>query len=154
MPASEPHALRGATDRGSLGDFRDVFEEMEPLADAELDDPVNPRELRIRLQDGVGTADAARIDVEWTTVGDHKAHYTDSAGRDYRFGEHPHDYPRPDDEKHFHPPPDASADHDEVEDACIEHRELELVARAIHKLWRKAYEQGSFAQVNDASDPP
>lgn len=139
---TEAHSLRGPTDRGALLDFRSAFEEAEPLAEGELDDFLNPDKLRILLADGVGEADSARLDVVWTTFGDYSVHYTDSAERDLRWDLHPHDYPNPPGDEHFHPPPDAPSDPAVVEDSCIEVSEVELVARATHKLWRRAYEEG------------
>lgn len=151
---SESHTLRGATDRGALLDFRDTFERLEPLASGELDDFLNPDELQLSLADGIGTAEYARIDVVWTTDGDYNIHYTDSDSRNFRWDVHPNDYPNAPGDKHFHPPPEASTDPQDVEDSCIEVSELELVARAVHILWRVAYEQGSFEGVNEASNPP
>lgn len=150
----EPHSLRGPTDRGSLLDFRDAFEAVEPLADGELDDFVDPSELNVHLDDGVGSADGARFDVVWTTLDDYNVHYTDSAGRDFRWDVHPNDFPDVPGDRHFHPPPNASGNPDDVEESCIERSERELVARATQKLWRKAYRDGSFAGVNVADDPP
>lgn len=151
---AESHALRGPTDRGALIDFRDAFERMEPLATGELDDFVDPDELQIVLHDAVGAAGRARFDVVWTTHDDYNIHYTDDTARDFRWDVHPNDYPKAAGDGHFHPPPDASTDPRDVEDSCIEVSAIELVARAVHKLWRNAYEQGSFAGVNDAANPP
>ena len=150
----ESHALRGPTDRGALCDFRDVFEKMEPLSDGTLDDIVDPSELNIHLDDGIGAAESARLDVDWTTHGDYNIHYTDADGRDLRWDLHPNDFPVASDERHFHPPPEATSEPNAVEESCIERRSTELVARATQKLWRKAYDNESFAGVNDAADPP
>lgn len=154
MPESDSHSLRGPTDRGALLDFRAVFEDEEPVADGELDDFLSPDELRIALADGVGDADSARIDVDWTTLDDYSIHYTDAEGVNLRWDVHPNDYPNAPDDEHFHPPPDASNDPADVADSCIEVSEIELVARATHKLWRTAYERGSFEAANDAVNPP
>lgn len=150
----ESHSTRGPVDGAALADFRDVLDRLEPLATGGLDDPVNPTVLRVRLADGVGAADDARLDVTWTTRDDYTVHYTDSAGRDLRWDLHPHDYPRPPEDRHFHPPPDASNDAREVEASCIRVSEVELVARAVHALWRRAYERGSLGGINVAEDPP
>ncbi|MDY6775305.1 MAG: hypothetical protein SV253_04400 [Halobacteria archaeon] len=127
---------------------------MEPLATAELDGFLSPDVLRIRLDDGIGDAQSSRIDVVWTVHDDYNIHYTDDAGRDFRWDLHPHEYPRPADDRHFHPPPDASTDTDDVEESCIQVSEIELVARAVHELWRRAYETGSMDGVNGYSNPP
>lgn len=149
-----PHSLRGPTDRGALIDFRDTFCQQEPLADGRLNDFFDPDELRISLTDGVGTAERARLDVVWTTKDDYNIHYTDSRARDLRWDVHPNDYPNSPDTKHFHPPPDASSEPRDVAESCIEVCEIVLVARATHKLWRTAYDQGSFDGINDVSNPP
>lgn len=152
--SSEPHSLRGAIDRGSLLDFQSVFERLEPLATGVLDDFVNPSELQLQLDDDVGDADSARFDVVWTTQNDYNIHYSNSAGRNFRWDIHPHDYPRPSDDRHFHPPPNASNDPADVEESCISVIEIELVARATHSQWRAAYEAASVNGINDAVDPP
>lgn len=154
MPSDESHARRGAVDRGAMLDFRDTFDRMEPLATGELDDFLDPRELRIELGDGVGDAERGRFDVVWTTRDDYDVHYTDDAGRDFRWDCHPNDYPDVPGNEHFHPPPDASSDPETVEESCLRVSEIELVARAVQKLWREAYENGAFEGINDATGPP
>lgn len=151
---TESHALRGSTDRGALLDFRDIFVREEPLATGELDDPLDPDELRIVLDDGVGDAERARLDVVWTTRDDYNIHYTDEAARNLRWDVHPNDYPRATGDAHFHPPPDASKEPEDVEKSCIEVSELELVARATRALWRDVYDRGSLDGVNEALNPP
>jgi len=153
-PTEESHSLRGPTDRGALCDFRDVFEEMEPLADGTLHDVIDPSELNIQLDDGIGAAESARLDIDWTTLDDYNVHYTDANGRDLRWDLHPNDFPAAPDGRHFHPPPSATSDPDDVQESCIKRRGIELVARAVQKLRRKAYQDGSFAGINDAVDPP
>lgn len=150
----ESHSLRGPTDRGALLDFLETFERLEPMASGTLDDFLDPSELRINLDDGIGSAEGARLDVVWTTRDDYNIHYTDDASQNLRWDVHPHDYPKAPADRHFHPPPSASSDPNDVEDSCIVVSEIELVARAVHKLWRHAYEQGSFDGVNDLKDPP
>lgn len=148
---AESHALRGAIDRGALTDFRDVFERQEPLATGRLDDPLDPSVLRIDLDEGVGSAAFARLDVVWTTRDDYSIHYTDPSGRDVRWDRHRNDFPRVPGDRHFHPPPDASSD---VRPSCIAVAEIELVARAAVKCWREAYETGSLDTINELRDPP
>lgn len=151
---TESHALRGAPDGAALRQFREIFETQEPLASGELDDFINPQTLELHLSDGVGQAETARIDVRWSTTDDYNIHYTDSAGMDLRWDRHPHEYPSPATDSHFHPPPDALANPDEVTSSFIDEIRVDIVARAVHKLWRRVYEQGSFADVNSAADPP
>jgi hypothetical protein len=160
MPApsadGEAHTLRGAIDRPALTTVRDVFEEMEPLATPALDDFLNPSTLEVALDDGLGDADTARLDVQWTTRDDYKFHYTDPTGADLRWGKHPHggDYHRVAGIEHYHPPPDASSDPDVVEDSCIEPRPEVLVTRAVIKLWRAAYHAKSYEPLNAGQNPP
>ena len=151
---TESHALRGPIDRGALLDFRTLFERQEPLATGKLDDRLDPRVLRLSLADGIGEATSARIDVAWTTRDDYTVHYSEDTGTHLRWDVHPHGYPRPPDDRHFHPPPAASSDPNLVRPSCIRVRELELVARATQRLWRSAYDDGSFESVNDLVDPP
>jgi hypothetical protein len=148
--------LRGPIDRAALIAIRDVINEEEPLASAKLDDFLNPTTLEVALEDGLCGAEAARIDVQWTTRDDYKFHYTDSAGIDFRWGRHPHDedYVDVSGIEHYHPPPDASSDPTEVEQSCITHSSEILVTRAVLTLWRVAYYEGSLDPLNDGSNPP
>jgi len=154
--ASESHSLRGPIDRAVLITIRDVINDQEPLVTAELDDFLDPRVLEIDLADGLGDADSARIDIQWTTRDDYKFHYTDSTDVDVRWGKHPHDgdYVNAAGLEHYHPPPDASSDPSEVEDSCIRQSHVELVTRAVLKLWRAAYHADSLAPLNAGSNPP
>jgi len=148
----ESHSLRGAIDAGALHQFRAEFERLEPLASGSLDDPVNPGELRLRLDDGIGEAATATITVRWSVRDDYNIHYSDDTDRDLRWDVHPHEYTRLDGDAHYHPPPNASSD--AVEASCIEVTELVLTVRAVHQLWRDGYEGGSVEPLNDATNPP
>lgn len=156
MGHSEPHSLRGPIDRAVLLTTRDVIAEHEPLATAAVDDFLDPRVLEVRFEDGLGDAETARLDVQWTTRDDYAFHYTDSEDVDLRWGKHPHDgdYVDASGLEHYHPPPDASSDPTEVEDSCIRQSRPPLVARAILKLWRAAYHSGSLTPLNAGSNPP
>ncbi|WP_050033571.1 hypothetical protein [Halorubrum halophilum] len=153
---AERHTLRGATDRPALLTIRDVIEKMEPLATAELDDYLHPSVLEVALDDGLCTADEARIDIQWTTRADYKFHYTDTEGVNFRWGKHPHagDYSNVSGFEHYHPPPTARSDPDEVEESCITQPPEELVTRAVCKLWRVAYHTDSYAPLNASQNPP
>ena len=152
----ETHSLRGPIDRAVLVAIRDLVDEQEPLATATLDDFLDPRALEIRLTDGLGDADSARMDVQWTTQNDYAVHYTDSAGVDCRWDRHPHGgtYCAVSGDAHYHPPPDASAEPSDIEDSCIGHTRPLLVARAVLKLWRTAYHTDSMAALNAGRNPP
>jgi len=153
---SEAHTLRGATDRPALLTIRDIIEEMEPLATAELDDYLNPSVLAVSIDDGLCGAEEARLDIQWTTQDDYKYHYTDTEGVNIRWGSHPHggDYIHVPGLEHYHPPPTASSKPDEVEKSCITQTPEVLVTRAVLKLWRVAYHTESYEPLNAGSNPP
>jgi len=154
--SEESHSLRGAIDRKALITIRDLYAEEEPLATAHLDDYLSPYLLTIELDDGLLDAQSARIDVQWTTHGDYKFHYTDEQNRNFRWGSHPTggDFPLVDGLAHFHPPPNASSDPSDVEDSCIEQVDVYLVTRAVMKLWRVAYHRETLASLNAGDNPP
>jgi hypothetical protein len=154
MQRSESHSLRGAVDAAALHDFRDEFERLEPLASGSLDDPVNPGELRLKLDDGIGEATTATITVRWSVRDDYNVHYNDDVDRDLRWDVHPHGYTDPEGDDHYHPPPNVSSDDDDVQASCIGVTELVLVARATHQLWRAGYDHGTADPLSDAIDPP
>jgi hypothetical protein len=155
-PSPESHSLRGAIDRPALIAIRDLFDDEEPLASAQLDDFLNPAVLEVELDDGLLDAEKARIDVQWTTKDDYKYHYTDSADVNFRWGRHPHDddYVHVPGFEHYHPPPNASSDPTEVEASCIEQFPEILVTRAVLTLWRAAYQSQSLAPLNAGQNPP
>ncbi|WP_254831373.1 hypothetical protein [Haloglomus salinum] len=152
----EGHSLRGPLDRPALMTIRDIIDELEPLATPALDDYLDPSVLEVTLEDGFCDAEHGRIDVQWTTRGNYKFHYTDSEGVNFRWGKHPHDgdYIHALGLEHYHPPPDASADPNEVEDSCIKQSPEALVTRAVLKLWRVAYHGRSYDPLNAGRNPP
>ncbi|ELY96104.1 hypothetical protein C482_16048 [Natrialba chahannaoensis JCM 10990] len=149
----ESHSLRGVIDRKSLLDVRDIAETQEPLATAELDDYIDPGELTITLDDGIGDHTTGRFDVRWSTEDDYNIHYSDPS-HDFRWDVHLHSYTEPNDDGHHHPPPRASNDDDDVEDSCIDVRDVETVSRAVLKAWRHAYENDSLDVINGLENPP
>lgn len=154
MEDSESHSLRGAVDAGALYDFLTEFERLEPLASGSLDDPVSPGELRLGLADGIGEASSASLTIRWSVQDDYNAHYSDDEGRNLRWDVHRHEYTTPTGDAHYHPPPDAASDDAAVAESCVEVIDHALVARAIHQLWRAAYEAGDVEPLNDAINPP
>lgn len=156
METGEGHSLRGPIDRSALLTIRDIIRREEPLATPSLDDFLNPTVLDVSLNDGLCCADAARIEVQWTTRRDYKFHYTDAEGVNVRWGNHPHggDYIHVPALAHYHPPPDASSNPDDVEASCITQSVEALVTRAVLKLWRVAYHADSVDPLNAASNPP
>lgn len=155
-PRAESHTLAGPIDRAALLTIRDVVTTAEPLATASLDDFVNPSGLAVTLDDGLCDADAARLDIEWTTRNDFKFHYTDSDGVDLRWDKHDHDgdYANAAGPEHYHPPPDATSDPHVVEAACITQTPAELVTRAVLTLWRAAYHADDLSRLNAGHNPP
>lgn len=154
MEDSESHSLRGGIDAGALHDFRSEFERLEPLASGSLDDPVNPSELRLQLDDGIGEATTATLTVRWSVQNDYNIHYSDDMERNLRWDVHPHEYTAPDGDEHYHPPPNASSNDDDVVASCMRVTELVLVARGVHQLWRAGYDNSSVDPLNDATNPP
>lgn len=152
----ESHSLRGPIDRPALITIRDVVNETEPLANAELDDFLNPSRLEIEFEDGLCAADSARIDGRWTTTGDYSFHYTDARDVDLRWDRHHHGgtYVACSGPEHYHPPPDATSEPRDVEDSCVGQSTPALVARAVLKLWRVAYHAGSLVGLNAGQNPP
>ncbi|SDF97381.1 hypothetical protein [Halorientalis regularis] len=155
-PSPESHSLRGAIDRPALIAIRDLFDDEEPLAAAQLDDFLNPSVLEVELDDGLLDAEKARIDVQWTTRDDYKYHYTDTDDVNFRWGRHPHndEYVHVPGLEHYHPPPNASSDPTEVESSCIEQSPEILVTRAVLTLWRVAYHSRSLEPLNAGQNPP
>lgn len=140
----------GAPDVEGMEIVRDTVLRTEPLVEtAAFDSVLSPREVRLVLSDGIGDADRARIDVTWYASDAYSIHYTDSADVNWRFDRHPNSHSP---EKHFHEPPHASG-HDAVP-SCIGVEEPRLVALAVAKLWRRAYEDGSTSRLNTATNPP
>lgn len=147
---SELSGAVGPPDVASMQTIRDVILEAEPLVTATAFDSVlTPTELRVELEDGIGDATWARLDVTWYRRSAYRFHYVDEEDVNWRFDRHPNPNSP---EAHFHEPPAAPAD--TAIPSCIEVREPELVARAVLKLWRRAYETDSLDALNTASNPP
>lgn len=134
----------------ALQRVRDLWVELEPLVETTYyDDVVSPTELHVELADGIGTADTARFDIQWSELDMYTFHYVDSEDQNWRFDRHPNTHSP---EKHFHPPPDAATTAAEL--SCIEVTEVSLVTRAIHAGWRTAYEHTDVSRLNSLSNPP
>jgi hypothetical protein len=84
--SEESHTLRGAIDRKALLTIRVICNQEEPPATATVDDYLSPNLLPIELADGLLDAESARIDIQWTTQGDYKFHYTDTLNQNFRWG--------------------------------------------------------------------
>lgn len=134
----------------ALQRIRTLWLELEPLVESTAyDDVVSPTALYVELADGLGDADTARFDVQWSDLGMYSFHYVDTDDVNWRFDRHPNTHSP---ETHFHPPPDASTD--SAEPSCISVTEVSLVTRAVHAMWRAVYEASDLARLNSASNPP
>ncbi|PSQ47733.1 hypothetical protein BRD15_06770 [Halobacteriales archaeon SW_6_65_15] len=142
----------GSPDVRVLKQVSEAFLKLDGLVDEAstgLNDLIDPQELHVHFDDGIGDAEWARFDVRWYRSGCYSFHHIDSEGVNFRWDCHPKDgAPR----RHFHPVPDAPSN--DAEESCIEEREPKVVARAVHKLWRRAYEEGSLKHLNKAENPP
>lgn len=134
----------------ALQRIRDLWVELEPLVETtSYDDIVSPTELRIELVDGIGAAETARFDIQWSQLDMYTFHYVDSEHRNWRFDRHPNTHSP---EKHFHPPPNGATA--SAEPSCIEVTEVSLVTRAVHASWRVAYDYADESRLNCLSNPP
>lgn len=140
----------GRMDIPALNRIRNRWLDLEPLVDETYyDDIVSPTELHVELTDGLGAADTARFDIQWSERGMYSFHYVDTGGVNWRFDRHPNTHSP---EAHFHPPPDAVTG--EARPSCIDVTEVSLVTRAVHTLWRAAYENDDLDRLNSVSNPP
>jgi len=134
----------------ALRRIRDLWLELEPLVETTAyDDVVAPTELQIRLSDGLGDAESARLDIQWSELEMYSFHYVDSDDINWRFDRHPNTHSP---EVHFHSPPDATTT--DAEPSCINVTEVSLVTRAVLTMWRAAYEDNDIDQLNSTSNPP
>lgn len=150
IPPGERTTDLGAPDVTTMRRLRELFENEEPLVETvDFDSVLDPQELHIEYSDGIGDADWCRLDVTWYKSGAYRFHYVDEDGVNWRFDRHPNPHSP---EKHFHGPPDAPTE--TADQSCIRVEEPRLVARAVAKLWRRAYESEAFENLNTASNPP
>jgi len=140
----------GPLDDTALEQIRNEFTALDGLVeDAGFDSLLDPTKLVVHLDDGIGDADWCRFDIRWYQAGYYNFHHTDEHEVNFRFDFHP----KPDaPDKHFHEPPDASSK--DPSRSCITVTEPKLVTRAVHSLWRRAYETDSLKLLNEAENPP
>lgn len=82
-------------------------------------------------------------------MGYYTFHHIDEQDVDFRFGFHP----KPDSpDKHFHESPDTPSENPPR--SCIVVTRPKLVTRAVHSLWRRAYETDSLELLNEPENPP
>lgn len=134
----------------ALRRIRNLWVDLEVLVERTYyDDVISPTELHVELSDGLGDAETARFDIQWSDRGMYSFHYVDSADVNWRFDRHPNSHSP---EKHYHPPPDASSAGAEA--SCIEVEEVSLVTRAVCAMWRAAYECEDVNRLNTHANPP
>lgn len=140
----------GAPDGTILRTIQSLLLKEDPLVEeAFFDSVLDPQTLHILFADGVGEASESRLDITWYRSGAYRFHHIDENDINWRFDRHPNNHSP---EKHFHEPPDAQSE--TAQQSCIRVEEPRLVARAVLKLWRRAYDTGSFAELNTAQNPP
>ena len=133
----------------ALQRIRNLWLGLEPLVDeTAYDDVVAPTELQLSLSDGLGDAERARLDIQWSELGMYSFHHVDSDDVNWRFDRHPSTHSP---EMHFYPPPEAATT--DAEPSCLDVTEVSLVTRAVDAMWRAAYDD-DFVQLNSASNPP
>lgn len=133
----------------ALQRIRDLWIELEPVVETtSYNDIVSPTKLHIDLADGIGSAEAARFDIQWSELDMYTFQYVDTEDRNWRFDRHPNTHSP---EKHFHPPPDAATT--ACEPSCTNVSEVSLVTRAVHAGWRVAYEHADTSRLNTLSNP-
>jgi hypothetical protein len=147
------HGDVGPVDVTALEQIRRAFVGVDGLVDGSetgiVPSLLDTTHLQVRFSDGIGNADEARFDIRWSTRGYYNVHHVDDENCNFRFDYHP----KPNAPvRHFHPLPDAPKD--DVEESCITVREPQQVARAVHVLWRKAYDQDDQRVLNEATNPP
>lgn len=142
----------GAPDVAAMEQIRSEFCGLDGLVSNDetgFEDLITPQEITVRFDDGIGPADWARFDVTWYQSGCYRFHHTDERGLNFRWDCHPKDGAP---ERHFHEPPNAASN--PAVESCITVEEPVLVARAVHKLWRRAHDTESLDAINSASNPP
>lgn len=148
--ASDLEGDVGPLDEAALEQIRATFANVDGLvSDVGFDDWLDPTKLVVHLDDGIGAADWARFDVRWYRHGYYNIHHTDEQDVDFRFDHHPKaDAPA----RHFHEPPGARSENPVP--SCITVTEPQLVARAVHLLWRRAYDANALSNLNTAENQP
>lgn len=150
MSGPDRAGMFGEIDLPALERIRNLWVDLEPLVgDTEYDDFLDPTELHVELTDGHGGATSARVDIQWSELDNYSFHYVDDGRVNWRFDRHPNTHSP---ERHFHPPPDASTG--DARPSCIRVKEVSLVTRAVHAMWRAAYDNDDLERLNSLSNPP
>ncbi|WP_311174092.1 hypothetical protein [Halobellus ordinarius] len=149
-PQTDIEGNVGPIDDVALDRIRTVFTRLDGLVEtAGFDSRLDPTKLEVQFSDGIADASWCRFDVRWFQKGYYSFHHVDEQDVNFRYDYHP----KPDAPvKHFHRPPEARSD--DVEESCVTATGPMIVARAVHSLWRRAYETDSIAHLNEAANPP
>lgn len=146
LPDDDLDGDLGTLDVIAMDEVRSAFTGLDGLIEAAgFQNPADPTVVTVYFTDGIGDATECRFDIRWYRKGYYSVHHTDSIDRNFRWDYHPK-VGAPD--KHFHPPPHAPSQ--DVEQSCLTAEEPPVVARAGHKLWRRAYDSGSTSALNSA----
>jgi hypothetical protein len=146
LPDDDLDGDLGTLDVVSMDEIRSAFTGLDGLVEeAGFPNLADPQVLKIWFPDGIGNAGGGRFDMKCYRKGYYSFHYTDSTGRNFRWDHHPKAGAPT---KHFHPPPDAPSRNPEP--SCISVVDPPVVARVVHKLWRRAYDTGSTEGLNSA----
>lgn len=147
VPDADIDGELGTLDVVAMDEIRAAFTGLDGLIDSVgFQDLVDPQMVQVHFSDGIGDATWCRLDVRWYRLGYYSIHHTDSTGRDFRWDYHPKTSAP---ERHFHPPPDAASD--DARRSCLTADQPPVVARAVHKLWRRAYDTGDTTRLNSAA---
>lgn len=146
LPDTDVDGELGTLDVAAMDEVRSAFTGLDGLIEAAgFENPADPERVCVYFSDGIGKATDCRLDVRWYRKGYYSFHHTDSLGRNFRWDYHPK-VGAPD--RHFHPPPDAASK--EPEPSCLAVADPPVVARVVHKLWRRAYDTGQLEGLNSA----
>ena len=147
IPEEDLDGDLGTLDVVAMDEIRAAFTGLDGLIEASgFQNLADPEVVHVYFSDGIGAATDCRFDIRWYRKGYYSVHHTDSIDRNFRWDYHPK-VGAPD--KHFHPPPDAPSD--ELEPSCVIAEEPAIVARVVHKLWRRAYDTGDVNGLNSAT---
>lgn len=146
LPDDDLDGEPGTLDVIAMDEVRSAFTGLDGLIDGVgFQNLADPKSVHVYFTDGIGEATECRFDIRWYQRGYYNVHHTDSLDRNFRWDYHPK-MGAPD--KHFHPPPDAPSQ--DVEQSCLTAEEPHVVARIVHKLWRRAYDTGRTSHLNVA----
>lgn len=147
LPDDDLDGELGTLDDIAMDEVRSAFTGLDGLIDGVgFQNLADPGGVHVYFTDGIGDATNCRLDIRWCRRGYNNIHHTDSTDRNFRWEYHPKVGPS---DKHFRPSPDAPSK--DVEQSCLTAEEPPVVARVVHKLWRRASDTTSTEQLNSAT---